>query len=41
MEKKSYINVNNIYEIPIENLSWAGIGGRQYELQSNIMGKDA
>jgi hypothetical protein len=33
MEKKSYVKVNEVYEIPLEDLRPAGNNGRQYELQ--------
>jgi len=33
MEKKSYVKVNEVYEIPLESLRPAGNNGRQYELQ--------
>ncbi len=34
MEKNSYVKLDELYEIPLENLRPAGSNGRQYELQS-------
>lgn len=34
MEKNSYVKLDELYEIPVENLRLAGSAGRQYELQS-------
>ena len=33
-EKKSYVKMDEVYEIPVERLTAAGANGRQYELQS-------
>ena len=38
-EKKSYIKMDGVYEIPIERLTAAGASGRQYELQSKSWDK--
>lgn len=37
--KKSYIKMDKVYEIPIENLEAAGADGRQFELQSKSWDK--
>ena len=34
LEKKFYVKMDEIYEIPVESLMAAGANGRQYELQS-------
>ena len=39
MQKTSYIKLDEVYEIPIENLAWVGVDGRQYELQSKSWDK--
>ena len=39
MEKKSYVKVDEVPEIPVENLRPASINGRQYELQSKLWDK--
>ena len=39
MEKRSYVKVDEVYEIPLENLRPASMNGRQYELQSKSWDK--
>ena len=39
MEKKSYVKVDEVLEIPVENLRPASINGGQYELQSKSWDK--
>ncbi|KAL9622796.1 MAG: hypothetical protein Q9160_002915 [Pyrenula sp. 1 TL-2023] len=34
MEKKSYVKMDEVYEIPLKDLKPARMNGRQYELQS-------
>lgn len=38
-EKKSYVKMDGVYEIPVEHLTAAGANGRQYELQSKSWDK--
>ena len=38
-EKKSYVKMDGVYEIPVERLTAAGANGRQYELQSKSWDK--
>ena len=38
-EKKSYVKMDQVYEIPVESLTAAGANGRQYELQSKSWDK--
>ena len=38
-EKKSYIKMDEVYEIPVEYLRPAGANGRQYKLQSKSWDK--
>lgn len=38
-EKKSYVKMDEVYEIPLERLTAAGADGRQYELQSKSWDK--
>ena len=38
-QKKSYVKMDEVYEIPVERLTAAGANGRQYELQSKSWNK--
>ena len=38
-EKRSYVKMDGVYEIPVERLTAAVANGRQYELQSNSWDK--
>ena len=38
-EKKSYVKMDEVYEIPAESLTAAGANGQQYELQSKSWDK--
>ena len=38
-EKKSYVKMDEVYEIPVERLTATGANGRQYELQSKSWDK--
>ena len=38
-EKKFYVKMDEVYEIPVESLMAAGANGRQYELQSKSWDK--
>lgn len=38
-EKRSYVRMDGVYEVPVERLMPAGANGRQYELQSKSWDK--